>query len=386
MFHDVRPLVQFTPARAKKKTTVDELTQKDTQKDWEQKIDGERYTIHTEVGGPYRHACTSRRQSEVTGRMVEKTNRVPHLMSLPGLPPKSLLDNEFVASADAQLRELPGWLWDRLKEPNHRHMKWIKNKFGGALPIYPHVGNTVSIMGSLGPEAVWKQEQRGPIWSYCLDIMQYQGKDLRANSQAARRRFLAGILESIDPESGLILMPAWQGLSIDQIVAFFYLVTDPFVPTSDTLFHEPLGGEGLIGKDQEQRYDGPRNWWKLKKDFPVDAVYTGVSKIGEEGKTGKMLGLAASLEIGVYHMGELYPVGWISAIRDGLHRLQTPEEHMRDWALKPVECRHNGLQKDPTHPLGYTLRHPRFRRDRSDKNPKDCTFETMYAEASKRRD
>lgn len=373
MFDHERHLTQFTPARAKKSLTIDEVTASNLW--WEQKIDGERYVTHTDVGGTYQHGVTSRRLSEVTGRMVEKTDRVPHISNHGQLPRRSMLDSEFVSSGDMILVDLPGKFWDKLMEPNHPHMVWLSNKFGGAIPVYPHVGNTVSIMGSLGPEAVRKQQERGLIWAYTFDIIQYEGKSLVSNPQAARRRFLASLMEVVDPESGILLMPAWYSLSQSEICELFYLLTDP-----------GNDGEGLVGKDPTQKYNAASNWWKLKKDWPCDVVYTGESKEGEEGKTGKMIGFAASLEIGVYYGSRLIPIGWISGIRGGMSNLQTPAMHRITWAGKAVECRHNGLQVESTSPIGYTLRHPRFRRDRDDKNPTDCTWEALYAEAKKSRD
>jgi ATP-dependent DNA ligase len=380
MFHNYRALTQFAPARAKKKLEIQELTDKHRINYWEEKIDGERYILHTDVGGPYKHALTSRRQSEVTGRMVEKTDRVPSLTNHLNLPAKSMLDNELVSSGDLILRELPGWLWDKLIEPNHSHMKWLKTTYGGALPVYPTVANTVSILGSLGPEAVRKQEERGLIKAYCFDIIQYMGKDISQNTQIQRRRFLASLLEPVDPSESIILMPAWQNLTLKEVEFFFYLITDPFSESNLD------GGEGLIGKDPTKKYNAAGNWFKIKRDWPVDVVYTGKSIEGTYGKTGIMDGMAASLEVGVYYNNILQPIGWVSAIRDGIDNLQTPEEHAATWAGKVIECRHNGLQKKDDSPLGYTLRHPRFRRNRPDKNPTDCTFEAMYTEACKKLD
>jgi ATP-dependent DNA ligase len=291
-----------------------------------------------------------------------------------------MFDSEFVSSGDMILRDLPGKFWDKLMEPRHPHLVWLKNKFGGQLPIYPHVGKTVSIMGSLGAEAVRKQQEIGLIWAYTFDITRFMGKDLTQNPQIARRRFLASQLEAVDPESGIILMPAWMNLTTAEREEFFYLITEPFYDIGED------GGEGLIIKDPTQKYNGPKNWYKVKANWPGDVVYTGVSKEGEEGKTGQMLGMAASLEIGVYHNDALLPIGWVSGIRDGMAGLQTPQQHMQQNAGKAIEVRHNGLQEKPDAPLGYTLRHPRFRRDRDDKNPTDCTWSNLYAEASKKRD
>lgn len=364
MFHNQRELVQFTPARAKKKLLIAELKPKHLSLWDEQKIDGERYVIHSDVGGPFRNACTSRRESEVTGRMVEKTDRVPHLMEL-DLPSGSLFDNEFVSSGDIVKVDLPGKFWDKM-EPG-RHADFIKAL--GYLPTYPHVGNTVSIMGSDGPLAVKKQEERGKIWAYCFDIITYQKQDVRHNTQLQRRRFLWKLMENIDPALGMILMPAWFGLTLEEKAELFYLVTD-------------VKGEGLIEKDPNEKYNAPSNWYKIKIDFPVDAVLTGNYEMGKEGATGKMLGLVGTLEIGVYHNGVLEPVGWISAIMDSEAKLPELTQRAIHGELRGlvVECRHNGTQDKASEPIGVTLRHPRFRRWRDDKNATACTSMAMITE------
>ncbi len=364
-------LVQFAPARAKKKLIIDDLQPEHSKYMVDQKIDGERYIIQTNRNTPeYQHGVTSRRVSEVTGRYVEKTDRVPHLSNHHQLPQGSMIDTEFVSSGDMVLIPLPSKLWDKLHLPNHPHSIWLRNKFDQHLPVYPHVSNTVSIMGSLGPEAVRKQQERGLIWAYAFDMVQYMFKDISRNTQVQRKTFLARQLETVDPELGLVMMPSWINLTLAEIEYLYYVVTDPSIE-----------GEGLVIKDPTQVYNAASNWYKIKRDWPADAVYTGVSKVGEAGKTGKMLGMAASLEIGVYHNSELIPVGWISAIRDGEAGLQTPEDHAVTYAGKAVEIRHNGLQEEPASPLGYTLRHPRFRRPRNDKNPTDCTWDALYEEA-----
>lgn len=365
MFHDQRELIQYVPARAKKKLLVAELNPEHLRLWDEQKIDGERYLIHSNVGGPFRNACTSRRQSVVTNRMVEKTDRVPHLMNLE--MPTGLYDNEFVSSGDIVKVDLPGYLWDKM-EPG-RHADFIKGL--GYLPAYPHVGDTVSIMGSEGSLAVQKQVERGKIWAYCFDILAYNGKSVTHNSQLARRKFLWKIMENIDPESGFILMPRWEGLTLEQKAELFYLVTD-------------IKGEGLIEKDPDQPYNGPRNWYKMKIDFPCDVVFTGGYKMGSEGVTGKMVDFVGSLEVGVYKNGLLQPIGWISAIMDGEDGLAMLTQRVMNGELRGevIEARHNGTQVKADAPLGLTLRHPRFRRRRHDKNPEDCTLEALLTECN----
>ena len=364
-------LRQFQPCRAKKKLEIMDIKAIHATYLVDEKIDGERYLLHTHVGTSHLHELTSRRQSEVTGAFVIKTDRVPHLSNNQHLPQDSIFDNELVSSGDCVPVDIPGKFWDKLLEPNHPHMKYIKEVYGGQLPCYPHVKNTVSIMGSLGPEAVRKQSERGLIWAYCFDIVLYQGKSLTASTQAQRRRFLASQLENVPPHLGFLLMPTWINLTVSEIEELFYLITDN-------------EGEGLILKDPQQKYNAASNWYKIKRKYPVDVVFTGESKTGEHGVTGKMEGIAASLEIGVYHNNVLQPIGWISAIRDGEHNLQSPAAHRETWTGVAIECNHNGLQEAPTSPLGYTLRHPRFCRLRPDKNPTACTWEAAYIEANKK--
>ena len=375
MFHDKREvkLTQFKPARAKKKIVAEEMD-KVRHHSTEQKIDGERYLVQTHRptnDGGYLHGVTSRRESVVTGRFVEKTDRVPHITQMDGLPSLSMFDCEFVSSGDIKLVELPGLFWDKLDSYFHPHMEWLRTKFDGAIPVYPHVGNTVSIMGSDGPLAVKKQAERGFIWGYAFDILQYEGKSLLANAQSKRRAFLAKQLEPIHPENGLVLMPAWNSLTLSEKEELFSLLTDP-----------EIGGEGLIFKDPTLPYNHARAWWKLKKEYPCDVVLTGEFDWGKEGKTGKMVGKVGTLEIGVYHNDDILPIGWISAIMDSEAKLQSLTDQALSGEIvgRPLECRHNGLQAKPGEPLGYTLRHPRFRRWRDDKNSEDCTWTALQEE------
>ena len=354
---------QLAPARAKKKiVALDELHLVD-EHSTEQKIDGERYLIHTYTEGDF--AVTSRRISEVTGFYVEKTNRVPHIARHKALPPRSVLDNEFVSSGDITLLDLPGKYWDKMYP--HPHTSWLKTKFGGGLPVYPHVGNTVSIMGSNADLAVAKQIERGMIWAYCFDILFYDMKKVTQNSQAKRRDFLAKVLMDTNPEDGVILMPSWTSLTRAEKEELYFLITD-------------IRGEGLIYKDPACEYNHAKAWWKHKRDYPADVILTGNYKMGNEGVTGKMLGKVGSLEIGVFNKkGLIQPIGWMSAIMDSEAKLTELTNMAMNGTLEGlvVEARHNGIQKGSK----MTLRHPRFRRWRYDHNPQDCTLDKLIEDA-----
>ena len=358
-------MIQFAPARAKKKIAGPHELAEVAGFSTEQKIDGQRYIIQTRDGGGN---CTSRRTSVQTQRYVEKGDRVPHLMNLP-LPAFTMLDCEFAASGDIVLCPLPDEYWDKMMP--HPHTDWLREKFNGELPVYPHVSETTAIMGSDAPEAIRKQKERGPIWAYAFDIVQFANQSTTKSTQAQRRSFLAKQLMSLDPEDGLVLMPSWYNLRGPEQQELFDIITD-------------YKGEGLIFKDLTRPYNHAKNWFKWKIDYPVDVVLTGGYTMGNEGKTGKMLGLVGNVEIGVYNdEGELCPVGFISAIMDseaGLPEL-TRRAYEGELAGEVLECRHNGIQKKPGSPLGYTLRHPRFRRRRNDdKSPEDCTSARLLAE------
>lgn len=378
MFDHLREqsLAQIAPARAKKKTFVYEL-QNDhkiqaelASAGTEQKIDGERFKLQTDLpAGEYLHGISSRVISKQTGRFTEKTDRVPHITKNPHLPKSSILDTELASSGDIVLLDLPGKFWDKMDCQTHPHIVWLRNKFNGALPVYPHVSHTASIMGSLGPEAVRKQEERGIIWAYIFDILRYNNQSVLHNKQDARRRFLASLLEAVPAGEGIQLMPHWPSLSIDEKIELFNLIVN-------------IDGEGLVFKEHDKCYDHARAWWKLKKDYPIDAVLTGYYEMGKEGATGKMLGLVGTLEIAVWRDGLLVPVGMISAIMDSEAKLQelTRQAFAGELAGLVVECRHNGLQESGR------LRHPRFSRWREDKDASECTWVAMLAEIENNKD
>lgn len=350
-------LRQIVPARAKKVTKKPLLGFAT-----EQKLDGERYLLHT---FPSQHRTTSRRESTTTGLMVEKSDRVPHIISSP-LPPQCIIDTEHAAIGDAKWMELPSWSWEFLMNPKHPHMEYFRAK--GGVPVFSHVSHTVSIMGSLAQEAIRKQEERGKVWAWCFDALYYQDKYIGNNPWIKRRNLLAQLVANTDVENdGVVLMPAWHGLSLSQKMELFDMFTGP-----------EYEGEGVIEKDVEGFYNGASSWYKWKAEWPIDVVLTGEFKYGQ----GKLQGLAGTLEVGVYHQGVLRPIGWISAIMDGEGKLPALTKRAENNELRGsvvgILC--NGLQEKDG---WYTLRHPRFYKKvgwRTDKTPTDCTFEALMVE------
>lgn len=362
-----QPLTQFKPAKAKKK--LDDPADVPEGLGWENKIDGERFKIHTFNALP--HRCDSRCISKATNCFTEKSDRVPHIMNVEGLPVNSIIDCEFVSTGDEIRVEVPGVFYDKLANQEHPHTQWFKAGYQGTIPVYPHVSMTCSILGSLPAEAIRKQqESNGWVKAYAFDIVKVEGMSSTLLAQLVRREMLARYLQNVDPNL-VMLMPMWVGLTASEIEQLFYLLTD-------------AEGEGLIGKVLDAKYDAATNWYKLKRYYPVDCVVTGEYKVGEEGKTGKMLGKVSSIAVGVYDKGILHHIGWMSAIMDDESALMTPEQFLASGLIGgPVECLHNGLQSKPEASCGYSLRHPRFRRWRDDKSASDCTLSALIAEIKK---
>lgn len=347
--------IQFKPARAKKKTKepLEKL-------DVEQKLDGQRYVVHP-------HTVTSRRES-VHGGFVEKGGQVPHVRTK---TENTLFDSECAAIGDAVWLDMPDWTWDHLVNRSHPHMLYFRER--NQMPVFPHVSMTTEILGCAPDEAVRRQRERGLVWSFCFDVLYFEGQYTGNNPERARRNFLAKQLAEHhpNPEDGMVLMPRWRGLSRSQQRELFNLFVG-------------VEGEGLVLKDPELCYDHARAWHKWKAEWPVDVVLTGNFEYGAEGRTGKMIGMAGTLEIGVYLDGELVPIGWISAIGVyGEKNLARTTQEVLSGKLTgvPIEIVCNGLQLKPGSPTGYTLRHPRFSRFRDmDKNAYECTFQALYDE------
>ena len=371
-------LPQHKPARAKKK--LDDPTNVPDGLNWENKIDGERFKIHTHQPSqvscagslyPLLHRCDSRCISKATDAFTEKSDRVPHIMTAEGLPENSIIDCEFVSTGDEIRVEVPGVFYDKLADKHHPHTIWFKQTYQGTVPVYPHVSMTCSVLGSLADEAIRKQQETNAwVKAYAFDMIQDNGLDITKHTQLARRFALQERLRFVNPNL-IMLMPQWENLTPAEVEQLFYLLTD-------------AEGEGLIGKVMSAKYDAATNWYKLKRYYPVDCVITGGYKVGEEGKTGKMLGKVSSISVGVYDKGVLHHIGWMSAIMDGEDNLMTPEAFLASgWIGRPVECLHNGVQLKSDALIGYSLRHPRFRRWRDDKTATDCTLAALLAEIKK---
>jgi len=272
------------------------------------KIDGARYTLNIGFDPTGRKSGTtllSRQLSTHDGLPVDKTENIPHI------------------TANKKLAPFAGTVID---------LEIFKNNFG----------DTISIMGSLPPVAINKQNIEGNIHAFAFDVMAYKGKDVRGMALSDRLKILNAIVEAINiPE--LETVPTWPASVAD--IKFKEIVGD--------------GGEGLIIKDLRMGYGC--NWSKWKKRATVSAIISGFDQ--GQGKYSKTLG---ALKLSVYHEGKLIEIATASGMSD--------KERAEIWKNqakllgKVVDVHAMEISKD------NRLRHPAFDRFRPDVSAKDCTL------------
>ena len=328
--------------------------------DWiaEEKLDGSRYICQiTEEGNFF----TSRRKSTETGRLVNKTENVPHL-------------------SNVDLKDFAGTILDG----EMRHEDFSK---------------TISVMGSNPDRAIEVQEENGYIDYFVFDIIQYLGKDVTDEPLFKRRILLKEVLNTIIARAGHRHFRAVNDAESDKKQFYKEIVEN--------------GGEGVILKHLDGKYSEgsrSRNWIKVKKSVTEDVVITGATKptiyyggknkstwdywidtneggvfIKDKDTTVEELeindcrpitkhyykGWIGSIKYGMYIDGELVELGQTSGINekmkkklsDGEHGIK--EEYLNTvMEIKAMEQMESGA-----------FRHPTFVRLRPDKDPKECKLE-----------
>lgn len=300
--------------------------------DWwaEEKFDGDR-RIAQFCGDKIRF--TGRRKSVKNGLFVEKTDNLPQLnevlfdLNLDG----TVLDGEIVVP--------PGFTTGAGGKS-----KWV-----------------TSVMGSLPPEAIRKQEERGWLNYMVFDCLFYKGEDLRFLPLYHRQEKLIEVMNSWNnPYAHLVpIYYAQKREVLEEIYA--------------------RGGEGIILKHNVQKYGeeygGHLKWVKVKNEWFADVIITGYKDAKEESEKvdGTVSitkfaaeGLIGAIRFSQYRDGKLWECGATSGFDDELRR--TISRHPEHYLGRVITVKHYG--REPT----GKFRHPQFKDFRDDKAPEDCVF------------
>lgn len=224
----------------------------------------------------------------------------------------------------------------------------LADVMGKKVPI-PDFNKTMRIMGSNSDVAIEKQVDTQMNY-YVYDLLHYNGEDLTSKSFEERSEKLRQLIE---PRSNVLIAPSWGEWSDKDLVGLM-----------------DAGIEGAILKNKDSLYiPGKRRantWYKVKSEKTADVVVTGFTD-AKEGVTGRWLGLVGAIRYGAYNAsGELVEVGQCSGMSDKERKYWTELRESGKWEGKVIEIKYNDLVG------GGTPRHPQYRTERFDKDPKDC--------------
>jgi DNA ligase 1 len=279
----------------------------------EQKFDGSRYTIQVDSKGNY--FVQSRRES-VHGGMCDKTENVPHIiheLKKLGLPNNTILDGEIDVYDGREFHYVQG------------------------------------CMGSLPDRAFYIQNRDRMLYYKVFDVIEFADNNLR-NATFEDRRL---VLETFFRQ---------------ELKAHYIILVDQYKDRDKReLFDKEIeaGAEGIILKNLDSVYvedKKPTNsWYKLKLVDTFDGLVTGYNA-----GTGKYEGMLGSLKVCQYKDKQLIEVAEVGGMTDELRksfkvRLDKGEKFIIEFAAQEAEV-HN------------RYRHPRFVRERTDKNYSQCIY------------
>lgn len=218
-----------------------------------------------------------------------------------------------------------------------------------------------------------------PVILQVYDILEYEGRDIRAFEIRTRREFLERTIDDLDAAAREVFRPT------ELVEAADWAQLAEIRERSRT-----LGVEGFMLKKKDSPYRTGRHrgdWWKWKIDpLTVDAVLIYAQK-----GSGKRSNLFTDYTFGVWKGDDLLPFakaysGLTDAeIRrvDRFVRENTLETFGPVRAVKPelvFELAFEALQRSSRHKSGVAVRFPRIARWREDKAIKDAdSLETILA-------
>ncbi|MGH8945413.1 MAG: non-homologous end-joining DNA ligase [Acidimicrobiia bacterium] len=227
------------------------------------------------------------------------------------------------------------------------------------------------------PKRVAEMAKSIPVAYLVFDLIYLDGRDLTGEPLEERRLLLE---EAVVPDETIQLSPVTDGDG----VALFRAA-------------QAQGLEGIMAKRRSSHYrPGARSsdWLKVKVVFDADVVIVGWT----EG-VGRRKGTLGSLVMAVYDRDALRYVGNVgtgfdqSSLRDAMERLTALEETDRPFPAEMVRSRPELRNAHWVSPElvarvehrqltdAGRLRAPSFQGFREDKEPEECTWEHLVAEA-----
>ena len=211
------------------------------------------------------------------------------------------------------------------------------------------------------------------------DLLEWQGRDIRAEPMHARRALLEGLAQSIaaalPQDNPLLLSPLLTAATWDTLAA-------------QRERSREINAEGLMLKRISSPYGTGRrrgDWWKWKVDpYSADAVL-----IYAQPGHGRRAGLFTDYTFGVWDGEQLVPFAKAYSgltdeeIRevDAFVRRHTIDKHGPVRVVEPLlvfEIAFEGLQRSSRHRSGVAVRFPRMARWRRDKVAADAdSLETI---------
>jgi DNA ligase-1 len=204
-----------------------------------------------------------------------------------------------------------------------------------------------------------------PVVLIAYDLLEFDGRDIRAEPFRTRRALLAALVERVDQPGRLILSPtvvadSWAGLAATREES------------------RARQAEGLMLKRLDSPYHVGRkrgDWWKWKVDpFTVDAVLTAAQR-----GSGKRASLYTDYTFSVWDddrrlipFAKAYSGLTDAEIArvDAFIRRNMVEKFGPVRTVKPelvFELAFEGIQRSPRHKSGIAVRFPRILRWRQDK-------------------
>lgn len=301
----------------------------------EEKFDGDRRIA--QFCGEQGVRFTGTRESVDGSGFVEKSANLPHLWGRwSGRMTATEVRNQGSMMA---AKHLVGTVLDgEIVCPETKGMSGGRSKY------------VTAVMGSKPERAVALQRQNGWMEYRVFDCLWYKGKDLRAKPLRERRVYAARAVTK------------WS--------CTYATMVPQFRGDNQKFFRGVLarGGEGVVLKHQDHTYGDESLWVKVKGEWTADVVVMGF----KPGK-GKYVGMVGAIEMGQWvekpHHGTTHGLRGVGTCRGFTDAFMLGlTKHPKKYLNQVIEITHNG--REPT----GAFRHPRFKRFRPDKSPKDCVY------------